>query len=93
MKENVTFVARPTLGGVLHGKGQGIIMAGESEVATFTGEGFGRISPSGSSKWRESIFYNTPSAGKLAFLNNVVGVFESEIDAEGNPTEKVWEWK
>jgi hypothetical protein len=68
-------------------------MAGESEVATVTGEGFGRISPSGSSRWRGSLFYTTPSAGKLAFLNNVVGVFESEVDAEENMTEKVWEWK
>jgi len=25
----------------------------------------------------------------LAFLNNIVGVFEAEIDAEGNVTEKV----
>ena len=40
-----------------------------------------------------SVGVRTPSAGKLAFLNNLVGVFESEIDAEGNVTEKVWEWK
>ncbi len=53
----------------------------------------GRISPSGSSKWRGSFLNSTPSAGKLAFLNIVVGVFESEIGAEGNVTEKVWEWK
>jgi hypothetical protein len=34
------------------------------------------------------------SAGsKLAFLNNMVGVFESEIDADGNFSEKEWEWK
>lgn len=93
MKETVTFVGRPPSGGVRHGKGQGIINAGESEVATFTGEGFGRISPSGSCTVRGSFFYRTALAGKLAFLNNVVGVFESEIDAEGNVTEKVWEWK
>lgn len=44
-------------------------------------------------KWRGSHFYRTSSNGKLAFLNNVVGVFESEIDVEGNGTEKIWEWK
>jgi hypothetical protein len=93
VKENVTFVARPTFGGVLHGKGQGIIMAGESEVATFTAEAFGRIGSSASAKWRGSGFFRTKSTGKLAFLNNVVGVFESETDAEGNITEKIWEWK
>jgi hypothetical protein len=31
--------------------------------------------------------------GKLSLLNNLVGVFESEIDAAGNFSEKLWEWK
>jgi hypothetical protein len=31
--------------------------------------------------------------GKLSFLNNAVGVFESEIDVAGNFSEKLWEWK
>ena len=94
VKETVTFVGRPTSAGVLHGEGHGVIMGGESEMATFRGEAFGRISSSGSVKWRGSHFYRTTSSsGKLAFLNNVVGVFEAEIDAEGNVTEKIWEWK
>ena len=34
--------------------------------------------------WRGSHFYRTTaSSGKLAFLNNVVGVFEVEIDRGG----------
>ena len=75
-------------------EGHGVIMGGESEMATFRGEGFGRISSSGSVKWRGSHFYRTTaSSGKLAFLNNAVGVFEVEIDQEGNFTEKIWEWK
>jgi hypothetical protein len=28
----------------------------------------------------------------LSFLDNV-GVFEAEVDSEGNFNEKVWEWK
>ena len=94
IKETVTFVGRPTSAGVLHGEGHGVLMGGESEMATFRGEAFGRISSSGSVKWRGAHFYRTTSStGKLAFLNNVVGVFEAEIDAEGNVTEKIWEWK
>jgi len=49
-------------------------MAGDSEVATFTGEGFGRVDPSRNIKWRSAFFYQTTSTGKLAFLNNLVGV-------------------
>ena len=95
VKEILTFEARPTTTskGVLHGKGKGVIMTEESELATYTGEGVGRVSSSGSINYRGSIFYSTSSNGKLAFLNNVIGVFESEIDIEGNFSEKIWEWK
>src|SRR5919198_4709573 len=74
--------------GVIHGKGGGIIMmAGQSEFATFTGEGIGRISSSGGTKWRGSIFYSTSSKkGKLSFLNNMIGASEGEFNAQGNFT-------
>jgi hypothetical protein len=89
-----TYVNKATsTSGVLHGKGQGIVMARDSEVATFTGEGLGRVDPSGNIKWRAAFFYQTKSSGKLAFLNGIVGVSENEVDAEGNVIEKNWEWK
>ena len=92
--EMLTFVGRPTTSkGVLHGKGMAIIMSGESDVATFIGKAVGRLGSSENISWRGSIFYSTSSNGKLSFLNNMVGVFESEIDAEGNFSDKTWEWK
>jgi hypothetical protein len=93
--EMLTFVGRPTTPeGALHSKGIGIIMvAGHSDVVTFTGEGIGRLSSSGNISWRSSIFYSSSSNGKLSFLNNMIGVFEGEIDAEGNFSHKTWEWK
>lgn len=94
IKETLTFIGRPTnSNGILHGKGIGVIMAGESELATVTGEGIGRIDSLKSVNYRGSLFFSTSSAGKLASLNNLVGVFEAVIDAEGNFTEKTWEWK
>jgi hypothetical protein len=65
----------------------------EGEMATYTGEGVGKLSSSGSTSWRGSIFYKTSSSRKLGFLNNLVGVFETEIDADGNFSERAWEWK
>lgn len=92
--EILTFVGTPTTTeGVLHGKGGGIIMAGGSEVATFTGEGIGRFGSVGSSSWRGSVFFNTSSKGKLSILNNLIGSFEGEFDSEGNFTHRSWEWK
>lgn len=89
---SLTYIARPTSTGVLHGRGQGVIMAGDSEMAAYTGEGMGRITASGI-KWRAAHFYRTSSTGRLASINNVVGVVEAEVDNEGNFSEKTWEWK
>jgi hypothetical protein len=33
------------------------------------------------------------TTGKLAFLNNMVGVFEYTTDEMGNSEGKIWEWK
>jgi hypothetical protein len=89
----LTFVGSPTTSeGVLHGKGVGMLIAG-SEVVTFTAEGVGRLSSSGSASWRGSYLYRTSSIGKLSFLNNMIGTFEGEFDSQGNFSHKSWEWK
>lgn len=59
-------------------------MAGKSEMATVTGEGIGRIDSTGSINWCGSLFFRTSSTGKLASLDNLVGVFETAISSEGN---------
>lgn len=93
VNESITYVAKPISAGVLHGEGKGVMMAGGSDMTTLRGEGVGSITSNGGVKWRGAIFYGTASTGKLSALNNVVGVFEAEVDLEGNFTEKVWEWK
>ena len=92
IKQHMTYISKPVSPGVIHGKAKGVMMACESEIVVSTGEGIGKISPSGV-KWHGSAFYRTSSTGKLSFLNNVVGLFETEVDSEGNFTEKIWEWK
>ena len=93
--ETVTYwsILRP--GGALYGEAQGLVMSkGNDEVATYTAQGVGRFAdPGGKIGYRGSVFYRTASTGKLAFLNNLVGVFEYEADKSGNTTAKTWEWK
>ena len=80
-------------GNGLYGQGQGVITT-RREIATETGRGIGHLVDSGKKvKFRGSFFYKTSSTGKLAFLNNMVGIFEYEADEAGNNLEKVWEWK
>jgi hypothetical protein len=33
------------------------------------------------------------TTGLIAFLNNMVGVFEYDVDENGNSGGKIWEWK
>ena len=57
--ETITFMAKVTSKGILHGVGNGIVMTADGEMATYTGEGIGRLDSTGSINWRGSIFCKT----------------------------------
>ena len=89
-----TYSSTPRPGGAIHGEGQGVLMSKDGqEMATWTGQGVGRFTSPGKIRFVGSLFFSTASTGKLAFLNNLVGVFEYESDEIGNTSSKVWEWK
>ena len=95
--DTVTYWSIPRPGGAYYDEGKGVFMAKDdlSEMATWTGQGIAHYS---GQKRRDvgSIFCHTSSpstTGKLAFLNNMVGVFEYETDEMGNSSGKIWEWK
>ena len=92
--ETGTYWSAPKPGGAIHGEGQGVLMSKDGqEMATWTGQGIGRFIGPGKIRFIGSLFFSTSSTGKLAFLNNLVGVFEYESDESGNTSSKVWEWK
>jgi len=64
-------------------------MSEELELATFAAVGIGRITSPGV-RWLGSVFLRAGSTGNLAFLNEVVGIFETEIDMDRNFS-KTWE--
>ena len=73
--------------GVMYGEAQGVITSRDGQgMATWTGQGIGRFTGAGKISFRGSIFYRTTSTGggKLSFLNNLIGVFEYEVDEQGN---------
>lgn len=89
----LTYVGKPISKGIFHGQGNGIVMTNEGDIASYTGEAIGKIDSSRKIFWRGSLFYKSSGTGKLAALNNLVAVLEAQIDAEGNFSEKTWEWK
>ena len=93
--EITTYSASPRPGeGVMYGEGQGVMMTKDGQdMATWTGQGVGRFTSPGKIRFTGSLFFSASSNGKLAFLNNLVGVFEYESDEQGNTSSKVWEWK
>lgn len=80
--------------GVVYGEGQDVLTTEDGETATYKAYGVGRLNvESKGISFRGSVFYNTSSNGKLAFLNNMVGIFEAETDESGQGVIKIWEWK
>ena len=78
-----TYWLFPDSGGAIHGEGQGVLMSKDGqEMATWTGQGVGRFTNPGKIRFVGSLFFNTASTCKLAFLNNLVGVFEYESDEQ-----------
>ena len=85
-----------TEGGVMYGEGQGVVTTKDGKgMATWTGQGIGGFTSPGKISFRGSLFFRASSAsgGKLSSFDNLIGVFEYEIDEEGNCSSKVWEWK
>jgi hypothetical protein len=90
----VTYSGCPRPGGAIYGEGQGVLMSKDGqEMATWTGQGIGRVTSPGKIRFAGSLFFSTSSTGKLSFLNNLVAVFEYESDESGNTSAKAWEWK
>ncbi|MGD1838352.1 MAG: hypothetical protein ACPKPY_09900 [Nitrososphaeraceae archaeon] len=79
---------------IVYGEGHHVITTKDGqETATFMGYGIGRSNVERGISYRGSVFYKTSSKDKLAFLDNLVGIFEAEADESGNGVVKIWEWK
>jgi hypothetical protein len=78
--------------GFLYGEGQGVTMTANGEVVQWTGSGRGRFTGQGGASFRGVVYYQTTSE-RFARLNGVAIVFEHEADADGNVTNRLWEWK
>ena len=78
--------------GSLYGEGKGLFATMDGEIVTWKGIGVGRLLAGGAVSYRGCLSYSTASA-KLARLNSIAGVFEFDVDANGNTQSKIWEWK
>jgi hypothetical protein len=100
---NATEIANTTVNilpnGLALDKGQSLIVTerdddgtAEQENATTTFVDISSMNPDGTGSGTGVVFFSTNSTGQLAFLDNMVGINDSEFSQEGG-TIRVWEWK
>jgi hypothetical protein len=91
--DTATFLSTIRSDSTVFSKGCGILTAENAEFATYTFQGLGRYSPNGELWSNGVLFSDTKSTGRLAFLNNLVGLFKNKIDRMGRTVTKTWELK
>jgi len=78
--------------GRLSGRGHGILMTPDGDTVAWDGYGMGKFTTGGRVSWRGSLHYHTTSE-RMARMNEIVGMFEYEVDEAGKTTGALWEWK
>jgi hypothetical protein len=90
--EHATYTAALRPDGTLFGDGQGVVMGAGGEACTWVGQGVGTLKPDGSVSYRGACYYRTQSPAWQK-LNRIAGIFEYEVDAQGNTQGTLFEWK
>jgi hypothetical protein len=87
----ITYISSIKPDGSLHGEGEGAFMSRQGDRVTWRGTGVGRFTEDGAIHYCGSVSFNTTSP-KFTKLNAISGVFQWEIDPEGNTHSKIWEF-
>ena len=87
-----TYTAVPRADGTLCGEGQGVFTTPDGDMVTWRGVGTGMFKGGGPVSYRGALTYDSTSR-KFTQLNTLAGVFEFEVDADGNTHSKIWAWK
>jgi len=90
--EIATYCAVGRADGTLYGEGQGLITSPQGDMATWRGQGVGRMTESGGTEFRGAIYFETASPN-WARLNSVAAVYEHSSDESGKTETRTWEWK
>ena len=85
----------PRSGGATYIQGNAVIMSSDSsEKATYAFQEIGHLDPNdGMIKANGAAFFGSNATGKLAFLSNIVAIYQDQIDKAGNSNLRAWEWK
>ena len=91
--EKSTFIATYQPDGTIIDTGNGIITTIDGEIATYSGIALGITDKNGTQIYNGMHIYKTDSDGKLAFLDNLIGIYEYKHWTNGTKSGIIWEWK
>ena len=88
-----TYNSKTLANGSIHGTGTGFMTTKNGDLIALSGSGAAKhVNPDGGINYRGVIYFQTTSK-EFEQLNGMAGVFEYDVDKEGNATTKVWEWR
>jgi hypothetical protein len=87
-----TYWTIPRSGGALYGQGQGLLTTRDGQIATWTAQGLGCFTALRTIWFHGSIFNHTDSTGTFGLFNNLMAVFEYDVNEVGNTSARSWEW-
>ena len=81
--------------GTFRGEGQGVLRTKGGNFASWTSQTVGNLAPGGNILVRGVTFWSTPpsATGELSFMSGAIGLFEMEIDIQGNLSVTEWQWE
>ena len=84
--------------GTFRGEGQGVLRTEGGDFASWTSQTVGSLASEGNIIVRGVTFWSTPpssstTTSELAYMNGVIGLFEMQIDRQGNLSVTEWEWE
>ena len=93
-----TSVSTLNADGTFRGEGQGVLRTEGGDFASWTSQTVGSLASEGNIIVRGVTFWSTPpslstTTSELAFMNGVIGLFEMQIDRQGNLSVTEWEWE
>ena len=88
-----TYSAEMRGDGTIYGEcpNAGVVIAADG-VATFRATGIGSFTEEGGTTFKGMVYFET-SAPSLASLNGAAVVYDWDVDAAGNATWELWQWK
>jgi len=86
----ITYTATIKPDGTLHGEGEGAFATPDGQTVTWKGLGVGRFGEAGAVYYCGSLSYTTTSP-QFARLNGLAGIFQFEVDAQGNTRSTAFE--